>query len=130
MFANSPLKRKLKKVVQVGTFRNLRNLLELQKGFELALTSSLFGIPEILVVHIKYDDYVFKSLTDLAQYKLRIRVIVLDPDSCCEDCTGSLIKHMIDREFPGAQSLVNVKYFGISQEYIDMVAEKVNELSS
>lgn len=106
-------------------FGKWKNLANLRKGLEQALTSSFFGIPEVLVVHDKYSAALIAILTELSQYKIRIIVLSLDPDIVCKDCASAHIRDLIEKSYPGAPSLVTVKYFGIPKEYVKAVTAKV-----
>lgn len=107
-------------------FGKWRNLSELRKGLELSLTMSLFGIPEVLVVHIKYDKDLRKLLQELSQYKIQLIVLSLDPDNVCEDCASIYVRELIDKAYPDARSIASVKFFGIKPRYANDVTTKVN----
>lgn len=107
-------------------FGKRKNLSELRKGLELSLTMSLFGIPEVLVVHIKYDDALRRILQELAQYKIQLIILSLDSETVCEDCASIYIRELIDKAYPDAKGIASIKFFGIKPQYANEVAGKVN----
>lgn len=107
-------------------FGKWKSLANLRRGLEMSLTMNLFGLPEVLVIHSKYEAATTVILKDLVQYKIRAVVLILDPESVCEDCASESIRRLSRQAYPDAESLVTVKYFGIPREYVETVSDKVN----
>lgn len=107
-------------------FARYRSLLRLRRGIEESMTSVFFGIPEVLVVHYKFDAALLQILNELAKYKVRLVVLSLDSDNVCTDCASIYVKELVAKTYPGAEGIVNVRYFGIPQEYVNEVSAKVS----
>lgn len=105
-----------------GKWKSQSNL---RKGIEHSLMMSFFGIPEILVIHLKYEDFVRKTLIEYSHFKIRIVILILDSDAVCTDCASTYVKRLTRGVYPNAEGLVNVKYFGVPQSYVNEVTEKV-----